>query len=281
MKKGLKYSLFALLFLFVGFSSVNAASFFTPSYWQNLTSCSAYSGSTSGTCTSYNTTVWGQSWRYYSVENTLTGGVQTLVVSSLQNVVNYSSDISNIRFNLIVRSQELVTVTAGSYVCTVTTISTSQDSNYSGYVVDCPNWGSTTGALRLAFSSDTTGFQVYFGNIYVTYTGDNDVVDAIYDQTQAIEDVNSALDEIKDMDISDDDKELPDDSAFNDYTEVEDDLMDYVNEADTSILDVAIDVDSSSFVWDTLTSLIQSHTLIFSTIIAILSIGIIKLALGR
>lgn len=93
--------------------------------------------------------------------------------------------------------------------------------------------------------------------------------------------INGNLDEIKDMDISDEDKELPDDTDFNDYQDAEDDLMDKVSEADMSVIDIAIDEDSSIFVWDTLTELIQSHTLIFSTIIAILSIGIIKLALGR
>ena len=93
--------------------------------------------------------------------------------------------------------------------------------------------------------------------------------------------INGNLDEIKDMDISDKDKELPDDADFNDYQDAEDDLMDKVSEADMSVIDIAIDEDSSIFVWDTLTELIQSHTLIFSTVIAILSIGIIKLALGR
>ena len=106
-----------------------------------------------------------------------------------------------------------------------------------------------------------------------------------YSKLQDIEDqlteTNEKLDEIKDMDISDEDKKLPNDDAYQDYTDVEDDLLDKVNEADMDVLDIAIDEDSSNFVWDTLTDLIQSHTLIFGTVIAILSIGIIKLALGR
>lgn len=92
---------------------------------------------------------------------------------------------------------------------------------------------------------------------------------------------NNKLDDIKDMDISEEDKELPDDTEFNNYQDAEDDLMEKVEDADMSVLDVAIDVDSSNFVWETLTDFIQSHTLIFGTVIAILSIGIIKLALGR
>lgn len=96
-----------------------------------------------------------------------------------------------------------------------------------------------------------------------------------------LDETNQTLDEIKDMDISEEDKELPNDDAYQDYTEAEDDLMDAVNEADLDVLEIAIDEDSSNFVWDTLTDLITSHSLIFGTIVAVLSIGIIKLALGR
>ena len=74
---------------------------------------------------------------------------------------------------------------------------------------------------------------------------------------------------------------MPDDSAYNDYSDLEGSLLDKVNDVDTSSLDISIDTNSSNFVWDTLTSFIQSHSLIFATFIAILSIGVIKLALGR
>lgn len=117
-----------------------------------------------------------------------------------------------------------------------------------------------------------------FNSLNQTQQETNDKLD---DVNQNIDETNQTLDEIKDMDISDEDKELPNDDAYQDYTEAEDDLMDAVNEADLDVLEIAIDEDSSNFVWDTLTELIQSHTLIFGTVIAILSIGIIKLALGR
>ena len=92
---------------------------------------------------------------------------------------------------------------------------------------------------------------------------------------------NDKLDDIIDADISDEDKEMPDDSSYQDYTDAEGDLMDKVSEADLDSLDIAIDTNSSNFVWDTITDILQSHPLIMSTIIAILSIGVIKLALGR
>ena len=92
---------------------------------------------------------------------------------------------------------------------------------------------------------------------------------------------NDKLDEITDMDISEEDKELPDDSSYQDYTDAEGDLIDKVNSADMDSLDIAIDTDTSNFIWDTITDLFNSHPMIMSTIIAILSIGVIKLALGR
>lgn len=92
---------------------------------------------------------------------------------------------------------------------------------------------------------------------------------------------NDKLDEITDMDISEEDKELPDDSSYQDYTDAEGDLIDKVNSADMDSLDIAIDTDTSNFIWDTITDLFNSHPMIMSTIIALLSIGVIKLALGR
>lgn len=101
------------------------------------------------------------------------------------------------------------------------------------------------------------------------------------EQNNSQQETNDKLDEITDMDIPDQDKELPDDSSYQDYTEAEGDLMDKVNEADMDSLDIAIDTNSSNFVWNTITDIFNSHPMIMSTIIAILSIGIIKLALGR
>lgn len=107
----------------------------------------------------------------------------------------------------------------------------------------------------------------------------------IIDQNNTIinsnNETNNKLDDITDMDIPDSSKEDLDDSSYQDYQGAEDDLMDSVGEADLSNVDIAIDTDSSNFIWDTITDIFQSHPLIMSTVIAILSIGIIKLALGR
>lgn len=87
--------------------------------------------------------------------------------------------------------------------------------------------------------------------------------------------------EILNTDISDNDKHLPSKGSFEDFKSAEKKLTDKVKEADTSVLSIGIDSTSSSWVWDTLTSLIKSNTIIFGMFIAILSIGVIKLGLGR
>lgn len=115
--------------------------------------------------------------------------------------------------------------------------------------------------------------------------GQKGIYDSINAGTQSMLDSiaknQEKLDDMTNMDVDDKYKELPDDKAHKDYQEGEKQLLDKVKEADLSDLSIGIDTSSSSFVWDTLTDLLKSHQLIFSMFIAILSIGIIKLALGR
>ena len=92
---------------------------------------------------------------------------------------------------------------------------------------------------------------------------------------------NKELGEIKDMDINDSDKELPDDSKFQDYESAEGELKDKVNQVDLSVLNLGMDTESSNFIWHTMTKFLQSHAAVFGMIISFLTIGIIKLALGR
>lgn len=99
------------------------------------------------------------------------------------------------------------------------------------------------------------------------------------EMTEQQEITNEKLDEIIDADAPPSVK--PDDEKYDDYESVEGDLKDKVNEADLSNLSIGIDSSSSKWVWETLTDLLQSHSAIFGMVIAILSIGIIKLALGR
>lgn len=92
---------------------------------------------------------------------------------------------------------------------------------------------------------------------------------------------NEKLDDIYNSDLDESDKQLPDDSSINDYEDIEGEIVGKIDDVSFDNVSIGIDSQSSSWVWDTLTRLIQSHSAIFGMFIAILSIGIIKLALGR
>ncbi len=101
------------------------------------------------------------------------------------------------------------------------------------------------------------------------------------DANKKQDETNKKLDDMNNADISAQDKEQPDSSKYDDFKDTEDSLIDMTKQADMGSIDIGIDGNSSSFIWDTLTSFIQSHSAVFGMFIAILSIGIIKLALGR
>lgn len=92
---------------------------------------------------------------------------------------------------------------------------------------------------------------------------------------------NSKLDNIKDMDAPDSAKTKPDDSDYKNYEKAESDLTDKISDIPTDTLEIGIDANSSNFIFDTMNKLINAHPAVFSMFIAILSIGIIKLGLGR
>lgn len=72
----------------------------------------------------------------------------------------------------------------------------------------------------------------------------------------------------------------PDSSDFDNLESVEDDLHQYTN-VNLNSFNVDLDSDTNNWVWSTLTSILNTHTLIFGMVISILSIGLIKLILNR
>lgn len=72
----------------------------------------------------------------------------------------------------------------------------------------------------------------------------------------------------------------PDGSDFENLEDVESTLHTYTN-VNLNSFDVDLDTDTNSWVWNTLTSILNTHTLIFGMVISILSIGLIKLILNR
>lgn len=101
------------------------------------------------------------------------------------------------------------------------------------------------------------------------------------EQIQNQEEANQKMDEFLNSDLSEEDKQKPNQDGFDSYQESENELKDKMNQADLGNVSIGIDANSSSWIWNTLESLIRSHTAVFGMFIAILSIGIIKLALGR
>lgn len=93
----------------------------------------------------------------------------------------------------------------------------------------------------------------------------------------------SAIEDIADTDISSSSKDSVDDTDLNNYTSTESDLFDSTssNYSVEDTLVVGLDSNGSQFLWSTITSFIQTHAKVFGCVISMLSLGIIKLALGR
>lgn len=100
------------------------------------------------------------------------------------------------------------------------------------------------------------------------------VVNAQNATTNAINDMNN-------RDLSSSDKTPVDSSEYNSMHNKEEQLFDKMNSADINSLNVAIDTNSSNWVWNTMVAFFGANSLINGFIISILSIGIIKMALGR
>lgn len=201
----------------------------------------------------------------YSFTNT----IGTFNVSTTVNDVNYSIDTG--AFNIVFEP----TVT-DVVVC----IPFGFNSTYNNMVIDFLGYnltalGPSTDSLRAAISAENVATA---SDLEEATAAINENIDSMKEEQQ---ETNDKLDDITNMDIPDESKEDLDDSSYQDYSDAESDLMDSVGQADLSEVDIAIDADSSNFIWDTITDIFESHPLIMSTVIAILSIGIIKLALGR
>lgn len=130
--------------------------------------------------------------------------------------------------------------------------------------------------LDIVFSQDPISYDL---NTNTLITQNQDIIN----QNQTIINQNSVTnDKLDDMLNADAEPSVkPDDEKYNDYESAEGDLLDKVNQADLTDLSIGIDANTSKWLWETLTDLLQSHSAIFGMVIAILSIGIIKLALGR
>lgn len=145
--------------------------------------------------------------------------------------------------------------------------------------------------LPMKSGSSTTEAFVFWGfvledagNGLVLQSTINDNFNSIRTQNQTIinqnTQINNSINDLKDADYNGT-TEQPNTSNYDDYEDAEEDLLDNMDNMDLDDVTIAIDTNSSNFVWNTMTSLIQSNALIFSMIISILSLGVVKLMLGR
>lgn len=164
-----------------------------------------------------------------------------------------------------------------SFVCDVDQTSVPETGTVTLYMI-----AYLTRLLDARNSQGNIGYSIYYQNDVIFYKSQDSVVESeIKNNTDAINKQTQSFDDFKNTDIDDSQKELPDDTSLKDYDKIEGELMDQVGKADMDVIDIGIDTSSSNWVWNTTTKLIKSHPAVFGMFISILSIGIIKLALGR
>lgn len=87
------------------------------------------------------------------------------------------------------------------------------------------------------------------------------------------------IDSITDGELEDNTQ--PDDSKLNDYEDAENNLIDRDSLNNINNIEISLDSNSNTFIWNLVDRIINTHTLIFGLIITMLSLGIIKLVLNR
>jgi len=198
--------------------------------------------------------------------------------NEIRNVIVdfYGTNQLSANFSLITYTFKASATGKYAYFNFTTKDTTTGSWNYYGYIYT--SHGSQAPSAEEIKNALSGSFNQVNSNINNATNSINQNIDSMKEQQQ---ETNNKLDEMNNADLDDKDKELPDDSKYQDYESSENDLKDKVNQADLSKLEIGIDEKSSLFVWDTMTRLIQSHSVVFGMFISILTVGIIKLALGR
>lgn len=132
--------------------------------------------------------------------------------------------------------------------------------------------------LDLNYNIDSNGANPQGGKIRIasaiSYYSDSTVQQAIQNlQTQVQNNQQEMMNADANADMTP--------NTSNDYTQNEQQLITEMNKANFTNVEIALDNNSNNFVWQTMTRLLESNALIMGLFISILSIGIIKLVLGR
>lgn len=101
----------------------------------------------------------------------------------------------------------------------------------------------------------------------------NSIINNNNNNTQAI------IDSIQGGELKD--TTQPNDSKINDYENNEGNLIDRDKLNNINNIEISLDSNSNTFIWNLVEKILNTHTLIFGLIITMLSLGIIKLVLNR
>lgn len=146
---------------------------------------------------------------------------------------------------------------------------------------DLTIWGGATFNYSTYYKFTSIALYDYteeLANSYKSLKIQSEFKNSVDQQTQRQQENH---DQIMNSDLNESDKEQPNMDNFNEYKVVEEGILDKFKNVTLDGVNVGLDIDSSNWIWTTLTSLFESHRVVWGSMLSFLSIGIIKLVLGR
>ena len=90
------------------------------------------------------------------------------------------------------------------------------------------------------------------------------------------------FEEMMDKDISNNAKQQPNQDNYDDVHDQEEVVYDNLDDIDiNTLIDMNIDINTSNWIWNTITSLLQANARVMAMVISVLSLGLCKFVLGR
>lgn len=90
------------------------------------------------------------------------------------------------------------------------------------------------------------------------------------------------FEEFMNSDISNQTKQQPNQDEYDNVEEKEQDVYDNLDDIDIdTLIDMNVDINTNNWIWNTITTLLNTNTRVFSMVIAVLSLGLSKFILGR
>lgn len=255
------------------YSSDSSSSFNLPTFKSNFSANISADNNTRGVSSGFSCRTIGAvfspsvSGRYLSLRlQKKTSGVSNNISEGIFNVSIeplgiYSSAYTNI-LNDAIANSDLATATTQSQIISRLEILQS-------YTV----------SMNSQIRSDIAGL----GSSIATLVGN---MESKQDTTnQKLDSVNSSINNnwnnFNNTDLSNSDKQAPNTQDYSSYQQAENNLFDQMSNADVNNVNIAIDSDSATWVWARLTEWLATNSMLMSFLVSMLSIGIIKMALGR